>query len=114
MKEKRPDDEAYIRSILAAIDNIALHRSRGSTDDDMLRKAVVYELLTIGEGCNKVSNALQQKYPEVEWPLVIAARNKMIHEYIAIDFDIAWDIVDNYLPGLRERLVIILRNEWNG
>ena len=38
-------------------------------------------------------------------------RNKLIHDYFGVDYDIVWDVVENKIPDLREEIMNILRKE---
>lgn len=54
----------------------------------------------MGEAANRVSQATRQKTPEIPWPQIIGMRNRLIHGYDVIDFDLLWDTVTNDLPTL--------------
>jgi uncharacterized protein with HEPN domain len=49
------------------------------------------------------------EYPDLPWLQMIAARNRLIHGYDSIDFDILWAIIQNDLPILITRLKEILQ-----
>jgi len=36
-------------------------------------------------------------------------RDKLIHDYFGIDYDIVWDVVNNKIPQLREEVEKILK-----
>ena len=42
--------------------------------------------------------------PEIPWLQVIGLRNRLIHGYDSVDFDILWAIVKNDLPDLIRKL----------
>jgi uncharacterized protein with HEPN domain len=54
----------------------------------------------VGEAGNRVSKAMQQKTPEIPWPQIIGMRNRLIHGYDVIDFDLLWDTITDDLPPL--------------
>ena len=54
----------------------------------------------IGEAANGVSSSRQDSLPDVPWRQIIAMRNRLIHGYIAVDYDVLWDIVRDDLPKL--------------
>ena len=56
-------------------------------------------ILTYMRGKDRVSIATQQKYDELPWQAMKGTRNKVIHEYDAIQLDIIWDIVQKDLPA---------------
>jgi uncharacterized protein with HEPN domain len=60
--------------------------------------AVIRNLEIIGEASNKIPKNIRDKYTSVPWDEMYRMRNKAIHEYFGVDYEIIWDIVSNYLP----------------
>jgi uncharacterized protein with HEPN domain len=84
-------------------------RSRGDLDQDRLLNLALTRLIEIiGEAANRVPEEIQSQYPELPWLQMIAARNRLIHGYDNIDFDILWAIIKNDLPTLIIQLENIL------
>lgn len=77
-------------------------------DDHLVRSAVMYELIVVGEAAGSVSDELRGAHPEIEWPQIISFRHRATHAYFAVDWDIVFDIVTNDVPRLREALAPIL------
>ena len=103
----------YLRHILEEADYLIRH-SRGlrRTDflaDETLRRAFVRSLEIIGEAAKKVPEDLRQKHAQVEWRVIGGMRDRLIHDYFGVDFDIVWDVVVNKVPALREEIVRILQ-----
>jgi len=67
-------------------------------NDDKTVDAVIRNLEIIGEASNKVPENIREKYPLVPWDEMYRMRNKAIHEYFGVDYEIIWDIIVNYLP----------------
>lgn len=38
-------------------------------------------------------------------------RDKLIHDYFGIDYEIVWDIVANEIPALKKQVGAILKNK---
>ena len=70
--------------------------------------AVVRSLTIIGEAANKLSTDLKTRYSEIEWFKVVAFRNRLIHEYFGIDYEMVWQVIKNYLNRLKEYVQKIL------
>jgi uncharacterized protein with HEPN domain len=91
----------------------AVEISRGKTrpdlDRDRLLNLALARLLEIlGEAANRVPEDVRAQYPDLPWLQMIAARNRLIHGYDSVDFDILWAIIKNDLPVLIGRLEEIL------
>ena len=76
-----------------------------SSREELGRNRVIQLALTrlveiVGEAANRVSQAARQKNPEIAWPQIIGMRNRLIHGYDVIDFDLLWDTVTDDLPPL--------------
>jgi uncharacterized protein with HEPN domain len=69
-------------------------------NDPILSRALIRSLDIIGEASNKVDPDFKLLYPHVEWRKMSGTRNRLIHDYFGIDYDIVWDIVKTKLPNL--------------
>ena len=80
-------------------------KTRVSLDEDrVLNLALVRLLEIIGEAANQVSIERQMDIPEIDWSQIISLRNRLIHGYDSVDFDILWQILKQDLPILAEKL----------
>ncbi len=70
----------------------------------MVLDSIVTRLQAIGESIKKTSrkhNLLQNNYPEIEWGKIIRFRDFISHHYEMLDYEIVFEICQNYLPKLR-------------
>ena len=81
--------------------------------DETLKRAFVRSIEIIGEAAKKVPDNLKQKYTQIEWRAMAGMRDRLIHGYFGIDYDIVWDVVTNKIPQLQQEVEEILRNEQN-
>jgi len=72
---------------------------------------VIRNLEIIGEASNKIPIKIKTKYSLVPWDEMYRMRNKAIHEYFGIDYEIIWDIVVNNLPENLKQIKNILEIE---
>ena len=82
--------------------------------DKTLKRAFVRSLEIIGEAMKQVPDDLRQEYPHVEWKALAGMRDRLIHGYFGVDYDIVWDAVTNKIPSLQREVEQIIRNESAG
>ena len=111
----RHDPNVAFRQILSharEVVDICQGRTRSDLDSDRLFNLALTRLIEIiGEAANRIPVSTQEKYPELPWLQMIGARNRLIHGYDSVDFDILWAIVQNDLPLLIEQVKTILEKD---
>lgn len=111
----RRDDTTSLRDMLDhAREAVALLGSMGR--EELAANRVVQLALTrlveiIGEAANRVSDDGQRKYAEIPWAQIVGMRNRLVHGYDVIDYDLLWDTVTTDLPPLIATLERILQEK---
>ena len=77
--------------------------------DETLRRACVRSLEIIGEAAKKVPDDFRAAHPTVEWRAMAGMRDRLIHDYFGVDFELVWDVVQTRVPELRNQPASILK-----
>ena len=77
-------------------------------NNELLGFAVVRAVELVGEAASKVTPETRQLYPEIPWRNIIGMRNRMVHDYLNVDYDIVWAVAVKNLPSLIQKLEVIL------
>jgi uncharacterized protein with HEPN domain len=102
MSERRAQD--YLNDILEGMERIEEYIS-GLTRDQFMQDrktidAVVRNLEIIGEATKCLPSSLRDRHPQIPWKALAGVRDKMIHHYFGLNYDIIWTISSDQLPGL--------------
>lgn len=85
--------------------------------DEMMKDACLMQLIVIGENGGKVPQKVKERFTEIEWQLMKAARNFFAHAYDFIDWRRVWDTIIIVLPTMKpkiEHIIEVLEKENNG
>jgi uncharacterized protein with HEPN domain len=108
-------ESSYLRDVLSACQKIEAIVAATSEDvflkDDVLPAAVLHHLTVIGEAISRLSVGLRERHPEVPWRQVMAVRNRIVHAYFDLDWQILWDAATDDIPALRRQVLNILKTE---
>jgi len=100
---KRSDD-LLLNDILESITKIKLYTSNLNFDsfinDSKTVDAVIRNFEIIGEASNRLSEVFKENNLEIDWFRIIGFRNRIVHDYVGIDFEIVWSIIQNDLDSL--------------
>lgn len=76
--------------------------------DDVIKRAVVRSLEIIGEASKKIPVDEKLKYPSIKWREMAGMRDKLIHDYIGVDYFIVWDVIKNVIPNLKIQIELVI------
>lgn len=72
--------------------------------DQMLSFAVIRALEIFGEAASRVSNEFQKTHSHIPWRAIVGMRNRLIHVYFDIDYDVVWKAISIEIPQIIPKL----------
>ena len=79
-------------------------------DNETLKRAVVRSLEIIGEASKKIPADFKVKWSSVQWKNMAGMRDRLIHDYIGVNYSIVWDVFKNKIPELFDQIQQVLEN----
>jgi uncharacterized protein with HEPN domain len=76
-----------------------------------LKRAFTRSIEIIGEAVKYMPAELKQKYPHINWRAIAGMRDRLIHGYFDVDYDIVWDVVINKIPELEKTIRQMMQDE---
>jgi uncharacterized protein with HEPN domain len=105
------DERDYGEHILECIEAIQAYTSEGrpALDDGKTQDAVIRRLQVMAESTLRLSDARKDAYPQVGWQHIRNFRNRLVHEYLGVDIEVVWSIIQHNLPALKIAVEAMLR-----
>ena len=112
MSKKRSDgvksDREFLKHILDEIHFVKQETKELVFDDfiknEMLKRACTRSLEIIGEAAKNLSPGFRKRYIDIEWKKLAGLRDKIIHFYFGVNWDIVWDVIEKKLPDLEDQI----------
>jgi len=105
-------DRDYLLDIQEAVHRILAYTAGFTyeqfTADLKTQDAVVRNLEVIGEATKKLSRSLRNAHPQIPWKDMAGVRDKLIHEYFGVNYEIVWTIVKEELPSILPQISSII------
>ena len=108
-------DQDYVYDIWEAMDRILSYTSGLDygqfMKDKKTQDAVLRNLQVMGEATKKLSRQLRDAYPTIPWREIAGMRDKVVHEYFGINYDIVWTVISRDIPQVFPHVERIHRQE---
>lgn len=107
------DDAVYLNHILECIRRIEQDTREGREkflQTYTLQDAVLRNLQTLSESAQPLSDTLKAGRPDIEWKRIAAFRNILVHDYLGIDMERVWEIVQRDVPTLKRAALALLNS----
>ncbi len=106
------NDTLLLEDMLEACTKIRLYVKGMNYDffneDDKTKDAVIRNFEIIGEAASRLNTKFRERHPQVDWRRIRGFRNRIVHEYFGIDYEIVWSIIVNDLEELQSRIKKII------
>lgn len=110
------DPRIYIIHIRECINRIESYTAEGMDSfysDLKTQDAVIRNLETLGDATQQLPEAWKDDHPEIDWRRVTEFRNVLAHQYLEINLDIVWNVIEYGLPELKQAIEKIAEDFWN-
>ncbi len=110
------NDQALLHDMLDFLRRV-VRRAEGKRFEDLaddeyaLGDLLVRPLEVVGEAANHVSAECRSQHPEIEWARIVGLRNRLIHGYTDVDWQVVWKIATVDVPVLIKQVELILGEE---
>ena len=77
-------------------------------NDETLKRAVARSLEIFGEATKKIPADFKIKWNSIQWKNLAGMRDRLIHDYIGVNYSIVWDVMKNKIPELSNQIKEVL------
>ena len=77
-------------------------------NDEYYAHAVIRAIEVIGEAIKSISTSLKEEHPDIAWREIAGMRDKVIHRYFEINWQIVWNVITEELPKLDPKISELL------
>lgn len=106
----------YLKHIVQACEKVEtmvqdLDKEDFMDRDWITREAILRQLEIIGEATKRISDEFKSKYPEISWRDIAGMRDYLVHEYFAVNYEMAWETAISDIPKLKKKILEIALKE---
>ena len=108
------DNRLYLINIKECIEQIKSYTIDGKEaflQIRMIQDAVIRNFEVIGEATKRLSLDFREKYPNIPWQQMAGFRDILIHDYLKVNVNRVWGVVEQNLPELKAAIEIILQED---
>ncbi len=105
-------ERAHLQHIQHNIEHLQRLVARGKEaflQDEDMQAAILYYLQTMSESTTHISEENRSSQPQIEWQKIRGLRNRVVHDYLSIDLELVWTILEKELEPLQAAVTKILK-----
>ncbi len=103
----------HIRDCIGRIKQYTVDGKEVFFEDIKTQDAVLRNLQVMCESVQKLPSDWKNAYPDIEWSNIAGFRNRLTHEYLSVDLNLVWSVIENYLPDLEGTIEAMAQEFWN-
>jgi uncharacterized protein with HEPN domain len=106
------DDRVYLRHILRCLSRIEQYTAAGRDSffsSPLIQDGSIRNLQTMAESTRRLSDDLRARRPDVDWNAIAGFRNVLVHDYLGIDLELVYRVIQHDVPRLKEACETLLR-----
>jgi len=109
----RRDYSLFLKDIIQAMEAIEKFvegmEFEELVEDDKTSSAVIRKFEILGEAARNIPDWMREKYPLIPWKRMVGMRDRLIHGYFGIDYELVWDAIKVEIPRIKSELEKILK-----
>ena len=107
------DDRLYLIHITECIERIESYMAGKDKQEffnsTLLQDAVIRNLQTLAESTQRLSEDAKERETSIDWFKIAGFRNVLVHDYLGIDIQRVWIILEKELPLLKKAVQKMLQ-----
>ena len=107
------DERLYFVHIMECIDRVRRFTVGGRPaffQDEMVRDAVLRNLQIMAKSTQRLQESTRLRHPDVDWVGIRRFRNIVVHQYLGIDLELVWGVIETDLDQLFNAMAQELRD----
>jgi uncharacterized protein with HEPN domain len=77
-------------------------------EDNKSQRAFARSIEIIGEAVKNLSEEFKIRHSIIEWRKIAGMRDKLIHGYFSVNYNLVWDVASNVIPKFKQQLFNII------
>jgi uncharacterized protein with HEPN domain len=98
------DDRLYLFHIAESLERVEEYATDGRDAflrDRKTQDAILRNLQIMAESTQRLSDELKATHSEIDWRGIAGLRNVLVHDYLGVNVERVWDLVEKEVPLLR-------------